>query len=246
MNENIRVERIFFENDQIIQSVHQCFIRAQKSVIKSAVFNSIKFILKKAIYRIILLLIVILNCMIFSFMFKIRYFVSASITALVSLIILILYQYYIHRKVWTEYVHSVLESSEISYKRANMTFSKEKNAFFVVLNKKNDVISIGGILADDEKFNSLKSWAPKFRDQDGLLVRVATQPSFHCKGYGREIVRHCIDFGKSLSLKCIKLCLTNKQKSALKLYKSLGFRVVKTHKIETLPDFYVFLMQLEI
>ncbi|RNA20974.1 N-acetyltransferase 8 [Brachionus plicatilis] len=211
MDQKIRVERIYFESDQLIESVHRCFVAAHKNVFHSAFLGSLVYLAKQTIYQLILLLIT-------------RFFATTLVTLFVIMTIVSVYQYFNHRKAWLDYVNLVLESSEISYERANVTFCKEKNAFFAAFNEKNEIVSIGGLLAEDEKYTSLKSWAPKLKEHDGLLVRVSTLPNYHCNGFGKEIVRNCVDFGKSLDLKCIKLCVTNKQKSAFRMYKSLGFK----------------------
>ena len=152
--------------------------------------------------------------------------------------------YLLHRKLWFWFINYIETKSDLTFQNAHKIYSKDKNAFFAAYASNDKLISIGGILIDEEKQLYKEKYMTDLKDNEAILVRIATVPQFQGKGASKAIVNKCIDFAKNKRIKCIKLSQTNKQKAAYCFYKKLGFRTTKTFMLIKIINFYLRQMDL--
>ena len=72
----------------------------------------------------------------------------------------------------------------------------------------------------------------KVNEDDLYLAEIATKTSERCKGVGRAIIQHVLKRAKELGFKRVVLDVDLKNKKALKLYESLGFKVFDKKKFQ--------------
>ena len=72
---------------------------------------------------------------------------------------------------------------------------------------------------------------------------LATDPSVHRKGVGRQIVEYCIDYAKKHGYKAIRLDVVPENLPAKKLYEKCGFSYIGDVDLERgLPEIPLFSM----
>ena len=67
-----------------------------------------------------------------------------------------------------------------------------------------------------------------FNDGDGIyeLARMAVSPTCHGKGYGNQLIEHCLSKLKEISAQKVYLVSNTKLGAAIGLYKKYGFKTV--------------------
>ncbi|CAF0823229.1 unnamed protein product [Brachionus calyciflorus] len=146
-----------------------------------------------------------------------------------------------------EFINSTIELTDISFKLANKTYSKEENAFFIAFSQKNEVMAFGGILLDEEKHLSTESWVPRLKKNEAILVRVAGSLKHRGKGAGKAVIQECINFAKSKNISCVKMTVSNRFIVANgNKYKKLGFNVTDKNVLSKCFNWIVYLMELKL
>ena len=90
------------------------------------------------------------------------------------------------------------------------------------------IIENGGYVFYLVSGNSVIGVCALFNDGDGVfeLARMAVSPVFHGKGYGKQLIKHCLLKLKEIDAKKVYLVSNTKLASAIGLYKKYGFQTV--------------------
>jgi len=246
----LSITRSKLDSREHISSVQKCFDHSHSSLISKSIRLSVKNFIFKPINAIVLLIIFTFSVILCNYFKHYSLFGLLFVSLIGYYAIVIAYISYRSYFGWKAFIKSVVTESDISFKWANQVYSKEKNALFIA-NKTNSnelVIASAALLIGEEK-NSKIIIGPEIEllelsENQGLLTHVGVLPKYFGNGYGKAIVKACIEFAKSKNVKTIKLCTSSSQLEAISLYKSLGFKITVVKELIPLLGFKVMAMEL--
>ncbi len=66
-----------------------------------------------------------------------------------------------------------------------------------------------------------------FKDDKAVFLGFAVKKSFRCKGYGKKLLKHCLDFLQKEKIRCVELTVNPDDRVAMKMYSDrFGFRKI--------------------
>lgn len=241
-----QIKRIKFDDQMQIRAIQECSKKAQLAMIIPSYKLSLKYFFTQPFN----LAVYFTACSVISIFLNGFNYLNMVLSFLISVfaftIIFMLVLYFLHRKFWYWLADKIVNKTDLTLENAQKIYSKDKNAFFGAYNSNNELISIGGILLDEEKQLYKESYMSNLKDDEAFLMRIATFPQHQGKGAAKAIINECLVFAKSKGIKCVQLNQTSKQIAAYALYKKFGFKTVKIHMIVSMFDFFLRQMNLEL
>lgn len=243
---NFHIKRITFDHEAQIRAAQECIKNAQLALINPAYKLSLKYFYTQPIHLVVYASI----CSVVSIALNRFVYVNTVLSILISVfgltLIFLLAVYLLHRKLWFWFIDYVETKSDLTLENAHKIYSKDKNAFFAAYSSNNELISMGGILLDEEKQLYKEKYMSNLKEDEAILVRIATCTQHQGKGASKAIINECLAFAKSKGVKCVQLSQTNKQLAAYALYKKFGFITVKKYMLIGFINFYLRQMNLKL
>ena len=248
----LNISRTRLDSSDLIYSVQKSFDYSHSTLISKTIRISIGNFILKPLNLVICTMLLSISTLLGYYLGKYNLLAYIFMSFMCYSVLVIAYISYSSYSGWKDFISRVVTDSDISFKWANQVYSKEKNAIFIAnLNNSKDelVIASAAMIIGEEKNSKImigEETVGELSENQGLLTHVGVLPKYFGNGYGRSVVKACIEFAKTNSVKTIKLCTSSSQLEAVSLYKSFGFKITTVHELVPILGLKIMVMELNL